>query len=92
MALHHQIKKSSYFIFSNGASHKDPSNPSLSFPDNFHQDSFPAPSVKLTVEDLLPGPEIKPSLRYGHDDVPSHDFSFQVHVAVVFSGAIMLVP
>ena len=60
-----------------------------SFPDDLHQSPFTAPAVELPVEDLLPGAEIEPSPRHGHDDLSPHDLTLQVGIAVVLARPVV---
>ena len=40
---------------------------------------------------MLPGAQIEPSLGDGHDDLMMHEEHFQVGVAVVLAGIVVLV-
>jgi len=64
--------------------------PSLA--DNLHKDPLFSSPVKLTVEDLLPGPEIEIPLRHSNDNLPPHDLPLQVGVSVILSRPIVEVP
>jgi hypothetical protein len=61
------------------------------FPDDFDEHALPPPSVKFTVENLLPRAEVEFAVRYGNDDFAPHDLSFQVSIGVILAGAVVLV-
>ena len=43
-----------------------------------------SPTVKLSVEDLLPWSEIQPAVRDGDHYLPSHNLPFHVGIGIVF--------
>jgi hypothetical protein len=48
-------------------------------------------SVELTIEDLLPRPEVQLALRDRDHDLPAHDLAFQMRVGVIFASSIMVI-
>src|SRR5512146_2948821 len=57
---------------------------------NFHEDALVAPPVKLGIEDSLPCTEVDLSFRDGENDLVMNEDGFQVCVAIVLPGAVML--
>ncbi len=60
-----------------------------SLANDFHQDSFFSAPVKLTIKNLFPRTEIQLSLGHRNDNLTPHDRSFQMSIAVIFTGIIM---
>ena len=52
--------------------------------DYLYENPFPAPTVKLAVENTLPGTEMKLPISYRYDYFPAHDLSFEVGISIVF--------
>src|SRR5688500_19487024 len=65
---------------------------SLSLPDDLHYDPLVAAPVELAVEDLLPRSEVQLPARDRYHHLPPHDLSLVMRVAVVFAGAVVVVP
>jgi hypothetical protein len=65
--------------------------PSCLLSHDFYDHPLGAPSIKFSVEDLLPGTEVKFSVGHGDDDFVMDDQRFQVGVSIVLSGLVMLV-
>jgi hypothetical protein len=61
------------------------------FPYDLDEDPLPAPAVKLSVEDLLPGPEIKSAVGHRDDDFASHDLTLVVRIAVVLTAPVVVI-
>jgi hypothetical protein len=61
----------------------------LLFSDDLDQHPLSAPAVELTVEDLLPRPEIQPASGDGHHDLAAYHLPLQVCVGVVLASAVM---
>ena len=57
-----------------------------SLANDFHQDSFFSAPVKLTIKNLFPRTEIQLSLGHRNDNLTPHDRSFQMSIAVIFTG------
>lgn len=60
-------------------------------PDNFDQDTLVPLTVKFCVVNLLPSSQMELPVTNRHRDLLTKELSFQVGIAVVFSGSMMLV-
>lgn len=67
------------------------SNAQFLFADNFHNDAFFTPPVKLAVKNLLPRAEVELAVRDRHHYLAAHDLALQMRIRVVFAGAIVLI-
>lgn len=61
----------------------------ISLADDFDEDPLASPTIELTVEYLLPRPEVQLALRDGDNDLSTHNLPFQMGIAVVFPGSIV---
>ena len=61
------------------------------FADDLNQNTLGPASIKLTVEDGLPGSEVKPAVGDGDKNLTSHNLTFVMGVTVVLARAIVLV-
>ena len=61
------------------------------FSDDFHENALFSPPVKLTIENLLPWPEVEPSAGNGNYDFPAHDLSFHMGICVILSRLVVAV-
>ena len=59
------------------------------FANNLHQDSLAPVAVKLTIKYLFPGAKIELPSGNGNNNLAPHDGSFQVGIAIIFTGEIM---
>jgi len=62
-----------------------------SLPNNLHQHALLAPTVKLTIKDLLPRAEVELSFSDGDHHFAAHDGAFEMGVGVVFAGVVVAV-
>ena len=61
------------------------------FANNFQQDTFPPSTIKLTIKNLLPRPEIKLSSRHGYDHLTAHDCTLQMSITVILTRSVMFI-
>src|SRR5438105_4411560 len=63
----------------------------LLFANDLDQHTLLAPAIKLDIENLLPGAEIKAAVDDGDDDFAAHDLAFDVGVRVVLARVVVAV-
>src|SRR3972149_754228 len=63
----------------------------LLFPDDLHDHPLAAPAIELGVEDLLPRPQVQFPLGHRQHHLVMHEGALEVGVAVVLTGAVVLV-
>ena len=61
-----------------------------SFTDDFYQYALVSFSVKLTVENLFPGAEVKLSLRHGTYTFAAYDRALQVCIGIVLKAVVLI--
>ncbi len=59
--------------------------------NNLHKYPLNTSAVKLPVEDLLPGAKVEFAIRYGHDNLASHDLAFHVGIGVILAGSVVVI-
>ena len=59
------------------------------FPNQLHEHSLRPAAVEFTVEDLLPGAEVKPASRDRYHHLAAHHLPLEVSVGVVLAGPVM---
>ncbi len=60
--------------------------------DHLDQNTLGAAAVELAVEDLFPGAEVEFASSDRDDDLTAHHLALMMRVAVVFAGAIVMIP
>jgi hypothetical protein len=55
----------------------------------FDQHALAAAAIKLSIENLFPGPEVQFALRDRNNHFPAHHLPFEMRVGIVFAGAIV---
>ena len=60
-------------------------------PHHLHYHPLPALSIELRVVHLLQWAQVQASLRDGDDDLVVYEDALQMRIAVVFSGAVVVV-
>lgn len=63
----------------------------VSLPDDLDQHSLITTPVELTVENLLPGAQVQATIGHGHGDIPAHNHSLMMRIAVVLTSAVVQV-
>src|SRR6266481_4182138 len=61
-----------------------------SFTNDLYQDTFAAFSIKFTVKNFLPWPEIQLSTSDGNDNLSSHDRALQMSICIIFSSVVRI--
>src|SRR5258705_2650609 len=59
--------------------------------DDFHQHTFPTPTIKLAIKNLFPRREVHLTACNCHDNLAAHHLSLEVSVSVIFSGFIVVI-
>ena len=59
--------------------------------NDFDQHTFLSPAIKLTIKDLLPGPEVQLASCDCNDNLASHHLSFDVRVGIVLAGLVVMI-
>jgi hypothetical protein len=65
--------------------------PEASVADDFHQHTFFAPAIKLSIKNLFPRAKIQPAVRDGDNDFPSHHLPLNVSISIVFPCVIVAI-
>jgi hypothetical protein len=64
---------------------------SESFTDDLDQHPFAASAIEFAIKDLLPRAQVQCPASDCHHHLTPHDLTFQVGIAVIFTGAVVLV-
>ena len=60
------------------------------FTNNLDQDPLPASTIKLTIEYLLPGPEMQPPFCDCHHYFTPHDLALEMGIGIVLIPIVMI--
>jgi hypothetical protein len=64
----------------------------LLFPNDLYEDTLSPSSVKLPIEDLLPGAKVKPPFGDSDHHLSAHDLTLQVGIPVILTGPVVSIP
>src|SRR5690554_51441 len=63
---------------------------SILFTNNLNQDPFFPLSIKFTIKNLFPGPEVQFSISNSNHNFSSHNLSFEVSIPVGFKSIMLI--